>query len=170
MKKGIGALAFEWKNISAKCKELTDAQWQVIEKILNQTRKRKYELRAIVNAILWVLRTGSQWRNLPGGYPPWQSVYYYFRRWQANGLLERLNSELNQAERIKQGKKTTPSLLCIDSQSVKVAAFVSKDKGIDGNKRINGNKRHLIVDTLPISMTASRHPDWSSIVWATCIG
>ena len=128
--------------------ELTDAQWQVIEKMLHQPRKRKHDLRAVVNGILWLLRTGSQWRNLPLCYPPWPSVYYYFRRWQADGTLERLNGKLNQAERIRQGKAATPSLLCIDSQSVKSVAFVGLDKGIDGNKCINGRKRHIIVDTL----------------------
>ena len=128
--------------------ELTDAHWQVIEKTLKQQRKRKHDLRAIINAILYLLRSGCQWRNLPVSYPPWQSVYYYFRKWQADGWLEKLNSQLNQAERLRQKKAATPSLLCIDSQSVKSVAFVSEDKGIDGNKHINGRKRHLIVDSL----------------------
>ncbi|MFN4144307.1 MAG: IS5 family transposase [Runella sp.] len=127
---------------------MSDSRYEIIAKILNDQRKRKYELRAIINAILWIQRTGIQWRNLDKKYPPWRSVYYYFRRWKSDGTLERLNSELNKIERKRQGKEETPSLLCIDSQSVKSVQFINKDKGIDGNKLINGRKRHLIVDTL----------------------
>ena len=127
--------------------ELTDTQWQVIEEILNQRRKRKHNLRDVINGILEVLRTGTQWRNLNNKLP-WQVIYYYFRKWKANGTLERLNSELNKIERKRQGRQQTPSLLCIDSQTVKSIQFVSQQTGIDGNKQINGRKRHLIVDTL----------------------
>jgi transposase len=62
--------------------QLTDPQWEVIKEKLPIQRKRKYDLRAIVNAIFWILRTGSQWRNLPDHYPKWQSVYYYFSKWK----------------------------------------------------------------------------------------
>jgi transposase len=128
--------------------ELTDAQWQVIKEILKDNRKRKHNLRDIVNGILEILRTGTQWRNLNHSKLSWQIIYYYFRRWKINGTLERLNSGLNAKERTRQNKEATPSLLCIDSQSIKSVAFVSQDKVIDGNKLINGRKRHLIVDTL----------------------
>lgn len=128
--------------------ELTDAQWQVIKEILKDNRKRKHNLRDIVNGILEILRTGTQWRNLNHSKLSWQIIYYYFRRWKINGTLERLNSGLNAKERTRQNKEATPSLLCIDSQSIKSVPFVSQDKGIDGNKLINGRKRHLIVDTL----------------------
>lgn len=128
--------------------ELTDAQWQVIKEILKDNRKRKHNLRDVVNGILEILRTGTQWRNLNHSKLRWQIIYYYFRRWKINGTLERLNNCLNAKERIRQNKKATPSLLCIDSQSIKSVPFVSQDKGIDGNKFINGRKRHLIVDTL----------------------
>lgn len=101
-----------------------------------------------MDAIFWYLRIGSQWRNLPEGFPAWQSVYYYFRKWQRDGVLERLNTELNKRERIRMGKAQTPSMLSIDSQSVKVAPFIQEDKGIDGNKKVNGRKRHLLTDTL----------------------
>lgn len=129
-------------------RELSDTLWQYIAKILNEKRKRKHNLREVVNAILNILRTGCQWRNLDKKYPDWRVVYYYFRKWKNNGTLERLNSQLNIEERKKQGKEETPSMLCIDSQSIKSVPFVDMDKGIDGNKKINGRKRHLIVDTL----------------------
>lgn len=127
---------------------LTDSQWEFIKEYLPVQRKRKYDLRDITNAILYILRTGVQWRNLDARYPAWQSVYYYFRLWSKDGTLESLNAALNQRERLSQGKKATPSLVCIDSQSVKVAPFIQEEKGIDGNKRINGRKRHLLVDSI----------------------
>lgn len=128
--------------------ELTDTQWQVIEEILNERRKRKHNLREIINGILEILRTGTQWRNLNHPSLSWQIIYYYFRKWSITGVLNRINSELNKKERQRQSKQETPSLLCIDSQSVKSAPFSVEDKGIDGNKCINGRKRHIIVDTL----------------------
>ena len=73
--------------------ELTDSQWQVIEKELDghgQMRKRKYSMRLVMNAILWLTRTGCQWRNLDRSYPYWQLVYYYFRKWTKAGLLPKV--------------------------------------------------------------------------------
>ena len=85
---------------------------------------------------------------MPKIFPPWRSVYYYFRKWKKDGTLQSLNESLNQKERKRQGKEPTPSMLSIDSQSVKAGPFISQEKGIDGNKRINGRKRHIITDTL----------------------
>lgn len=127
---------------------MTDFQWGKIRQYLPVGRKRKYNLREIIDAILWVLRTGSQWRNLPKCYPPWNIVFYYFRKWKDDGTLQKLNEGLNRKERLRQGKEETPSMLSIDSQSIKVAPFINKEKGIDGNKRINGRKRHIITDTM----------------------
>jgi putative transposase len=142
---------------------LTDPQWDIVGKFLPLHRKRYYELRQIVDAIFWYLRVGGQWRNLPDSFPKWQSVYYYFRKWQSNGVLERLNTELNKLERLRVGKSETPSLLSIDSQSVKVAPFINQDKGVDGNKKINGRKRHLLTDTLgliwSVVVHAANQPD-----------
>ena len=127
---------------------LTDSQWENIKEYLPIQRKRKYDLRDIVDAILWMLRIGSQWRNLPDSFPPWKSVHYYFLKWKKDGTLQRMNEGLNRKERIRQGKKATPSMLSIDSQSVKAGPFINQDRGIDGNKRINGRKRHIVTDTL----------------------
>ena len=130
-------------------KRLTDSQWEVIKEILPAQRKRKHSLREIIDAIFWCLRVGNQWRNLPAeGFPKWELVYYYFRSWKSNGLLERLNWQLNLKERKRQGKEASPSLMSIDSQSIKVAPFVARETGVDGNKKINGRKRHVITDTL----------------------
>ncbi|MEM8527826.1 MAG: IS5 family transposase [Bacteroidota bacterium] len=127
---------------------LTDSQWENIKEYLPVQRKRKYDLREIVDAIFWILRIGSQWRNLPECFPPWKSVYYYFSKWKKNGTLQRMNEGLNRKERVRQGKEPTPSMLNIDSQSIKGGPFISEDKGIDGNKRVNGRKRHIVTDTL----------------------
>ena len=130
-------------------KRLTDSQWEVIQASLPVDRKRQHSLRVIVDAIFYVLRVGNQWRNLPAeSFPKWQLVYYYFRKWQQDGTLEKLSWSLNRKERNRQGKEDSPSLLSIDSQSVKVAPFVSEETGVDGNKKINGRKRHVITDTL----------------------
>jgi len=127
---------------------LTAQQWKIMEKILPVKIKGKYDLRNLVDGVLWLLRTGAQWRNLPECFPKWQSVYYHFRKWGADGTLCRLNNTLNQMERIRQGKAPTPSLLSIDIQSVKSGSFTTLEKGIDGNKKINGRKRHVITDTI----------------------
>lgn len=137
--------------------ELTDSQWEVIKEYLPVQRKRKYDLRIIVNAILHILRTGEQWRNLRGAQVPWNLVYYYFSKWRRDGTLICLNSALNQKERLRQGKKPTPSMVCIDSQSIKAAPFIHQDKGVDGNKKINGRKRHLLVDTLGLTWAVMVH-------------
>ncbi|NJM94655.1 MAG: IS5 family transposase [Cytophagales bacterium] len=128
--------------------ELTDSQWEVLKEILPHQRKRKYSLRSIVNAILWFHRTGVQWRNMAVNFPPWKSVYYYFHRWSRNGVWQKLNDWLVELERAYHGKEVCASLVCIDSQSVKAGPFVSEERGIDGNKKVNGRKRHILVDTL----------------------
>ncbi len=127
---------------------LTDSQWEVIQEYLPVQRKRQHSLREIVDAILWCLRVGNQWRNLPECFAKWPLVYYYFRKWQADGTLEKLNWQLNIRERKRVKKQDSPSLLCIDSQSIKVASFVAQQTGIDGNKKVNGRKRHVVTDTL----------------------
>ena len=80
---------------------LTDSQWAAISPFLPHQRKRKHDLRRIVNAMLWLLRTGCQWRNLPFEGLPWQSVCYYFHRWKLNGTIVQLNAALNQYDRLQ---------------------------------------------------------------------
>jgi putative transposase len=132
--------------------ELTTAHWQVIKELVDNGRKRKYHLLAVVNAILRITRTGLQWRNLEGDYPPWPVVYYYFRKWQADGTWAKVLVALVRKERKRQGRDEQASAVAIDSQSVKKASFIRLDTGIDGGKRINGRKRHLAVDTLGLPL------------------
>ncbi|QHT65205.1 IS5 family transposase [Rhodocytophaga rosea] len=129
---------------------LTDPEWEVIKEIIDNQRKIKHEKRVIINALLWLLTTGSQWRNMESKYPPWQTIYYYFRQWKKRGIIEELLAFLAGRERKKAGRQALPSVLAIDSQSVKIIQFTSQDKGIDGNKKVNGRKRHLAVDCLGI--------------------
>jgi putative transposase len=131
--------------------ELTDAQWLIVSPFLPVNRKRKHDLRLIINAIFYINRTGIQWRNLnvKGSiFPYWQIVYYYFRVWTKLGIIENINIYLVKLERERQNRTAQPSANTIDSQSVKIAPFIPDDKGIDGNKKINGRKRHIITDTL----------------------
>ena len=145
------------KFMQAKYEHISDLQWEIIKKQLPTQRKRKYDLRQVADAIFWILRTGSQWRNMPDSFPKWSSVYYYFRVWKSDGTLERLNNSLNMALRRQQGKQCTPSVVSIDSQSIKKAPFVGEETGIDGNKRINGRKRHVLTDTLGLVWAVKSH-------------
>ena len=101
---------------------------------------------------------GCQWRNLPKkSYPKWQSVYYYFYRWTLDGTIELINFLLNSHIRKQSGREATPSLGCVDSQSVKLAPMIFEDKGIDGNKKINARKRQVLVDTFGFVWASSVH-------------
>lgn len=135
--------------MQTKFTELTDSQWKVIEKMLHGHRPHKHDLRVIFNAILWITRTGTQWRNLESKYPPWQSVYYYFRRWSKSGLWDELLRMLVKKERIRQNRAEYPSRIAVDSQSVKISCLIDQHTyGIDGAKKVNGRKRHIAVDSL----------------------
>lgn len=134
--------------------ELTNSQWEYIKELVDNGRKRKYCIRSIINCIFKVTRTGSQWRNIDEKYPPWESVYYYFRKWQKDGTWSILLGYLVQKERHRQNRNAEASLVAIDSQSVKTGTLISLDTGFDGHKLINGRKRQLAVDTLglPLAM------------------
>lgn len=125
---------------------LTDSQWEAISDIFTK-RKRSISLRDVVNALLYMVRTGCQWRNLPSEYPNWTAVNYYFEEWKSKGVIESINVRLNSKDRQLELRESTPSLLCVDSQSVKLAPMMEKDRGIDGNKYVNGRKRVFLVDT-----------------------
>ena len=137
---------------------LTDKQWQFIEKTVNtQKRRRKYSIRGIFDAILYLLKTGCQWRMLPSNFAPWQSVYYYFSKWKNEGVIEELLEIIHSNVRKQLGKAESPSLGIIDSRSVKTSHHVDSDRGIDGNKKIKGRKQHVIVDTLGLPMGITIH-------------
>ena len=128
--------------------DLTDSQWEVMKLLLNDTRKRKYPLRDILNALFYLNRTGCQWPMLPKDFPPFQLCFYYYRKWTVTGLWLKINTLLNRMVRKKKRRKPSPSVGIIDSQSIKNSERGVVDKGFDGNKRIKGRKPHLVADTL----------------------
>lgn len=127
---------------------VSDSQWQIISKYLDVVRSRKYNLREIVNAILYIVKTGCQWRMLPEDFAPWKLVYYYFSSWKKSEIFEIIHESLVERIRVKKGKKEEPTVGIIDAQSVKNTLVSSEDKGFDAGKKIKGIKRHIIVDTL----------------------
>ena len=105
--------------------DLTDEEWAILEPLLERPRRdgrgrpRTVDRREVVNAILYVLRTGCQWRSLPEGFPTWQTVYWYFARWTDEGTWEGVNDRLRRQLRVQRGRAAEPSAAIIDSQSVK---------------------------------------------------
>lgn len=127
--------------------DLTDSEWEIITSILPDNRRRKHSLRQLWNAIFYVVKTGCQWRFLPDGFPPWQTVYYYYRQWRNRGIVEELHAALRERVRRAAKRASTPSVAIADSQSVKTT-HSGPQRGFDGGKGIKGRKRHLIVDVL----------------------
>jgi putative transposase len=101
--------------------DLNDAEWKVLERYIPQVlsggRPAEYSRREIVNGILYVLRTGCGWEYLPHDFPPWKTVYYYFRQWRQAGVWENANAALTGQSRVREGREVSPSLVIIDSQS-----------------------------------------------------
>lgn len=127
---------------------VSDSQWQIITYFLDSQRNRKYELREIVNGILYLVKTGCQWRMLPNNFAPWKLVYYYFSKWKKSEVFEMLHEFLVEKVRAANGKNVEPTAGIIDAQSVKNTLISSEDKGFDAGKKIKGIKRHILVDTL----------------------
>ncbi len=141
--------------------DMTDAEWQVIKNKLPDKvvrRLRKYTLRIIINAILYLLKNGCLWRDIPKDFPPYRLVYYYFNKWKKDGIWEMVHQGLYEDCRVKAGKEKTASMGLIDSQSVKTDSVSSQHEcGIDMGKKTKGRKRHIIVDTLGLIMKIVVH-------------
>lgn len=121
-------------------------------------RFRKYSLRSVFDGILYIVKTGVQWRMLPSDFAPWQTVYYYFSKWKNEGLLEEIFDTLRGIVRRLSGRAESPSLGIIDSRSVRTSHHIDGQRGIDGNKKIKGRKEHIVVDTLGLPMSVRVHP------------
>ena len=131
--------------------DLTDSQWNLIKELIPPAkfggRPRSLAMRQVLNAIIYLLVTGIQWRYLPRDYPKWQSVYYYFQQWQRDGTWRRVHDTLHAQVRQSAARHKHPTAGWLDSQSVKTTS-VGGTRGFDSGKRIKGRKRHLLVDTL----------------------
>jgi putative transposase len=146
--------------------DLTNRQWDCIKSHIPPAkpggRPRTLPMRAVLNAILYVVVSGCQWRLLPRDYPHWKSVYHYFRQWRNDGTWQRIHDTLRAAVRRRAKRHKHPTAGCLDSQSVKGSAGRGV-RGYDSGKHVKGRKRHILVDTqgwlLSVIVTAASVSD-----------
>jgi putative transposase len=130
--------------------DLSDDQWALIEPFLPKPKpmgRPPADLREVINGILYLVRTGCQWRMLPKDFPPWSTVHTWYRRWRQDGTWERIHEALRQQVRRHEGRHPSPRSSAADSQSVKTAGQ-GGERGFDNGKKVQGRKRHLWVDSL----------------------
>jgi len=119
--------------------DLSDAEWEKIRPLLPPEKpvgkQREVDLRSVLNAIFYRADNGIKWRALPSDFPAWQTVYGYFRLWVRLGIWEQINTELVQQVRVEAGREPEPSLVMIDSQSVKLGQKGGRNRALTATKR-----------------------------------
>lgn len=128
---------------------MSDREWGLIAPLLpgaeRTGRPRKTDFRAVINAMRYLVRTGCEWRMLPNDFPPYQTVYYWFRRLMRRMLFRTIHDLALMLDRMCSGREVVPTAAVMDSQSVKAPS--AHERGYDANKKISGRKRHIAVDT-----------------------
>ena len=135
--------------------DLTDEQWAILGSLIPPAkqsnrggRPRTVDMREVLNTLFYLNRSGCQWDMLPHDLLPKSTVYDYFAQWRDDGTWKKMVQALREQTRMQAGREPTPSAICIDSQTVKTTEMGGPERGYDGGKKINGRKRHLLVDTL----------------------
>jgi len=140
--------------------DLTDKQWKLIDPILPPEspfgRPRTTDLREVMNALLYISRTGCQWDMLPNEFPPRSTVHDYFLLWRNEKILDEISHLLRRKIRIKAGRNPEPTAAIVDSQSVKTTSATDA-VGYDGGKKVKGRKRHIAVDVLGLLLEVVVH-------------